>query len=144
LVVRSALRFLLLHIQTGASRSSRVSSRSYEQRTSSVRTTREQRTRNRTSSLRAERTNNARTRTNNEPGISYSSAHASTSIKHQTGRTGPCTGRPLEAKLNFFRIISLIEHSNFDMNMNFKTQPGFGPFSTHHHPSRVFLLSSST
>ena len=40
------------------------------------------------------------------------SAHASTSIKHQAGRTG----RPLEAKLNFFRITSLIGNSDFDMN----------------------------
>ena len=65
--------------QTGAPRSSRVSSRScelvrtaYEQRTNSVRTTREQRTRTRTNNART-RTNNecelVRT-TNNEPGIS--------------------------------------------------------------------------
>ena len=28
--------------------------------------------------------------------------------QHQTGRTGPCTGRTPEAKLKFFRIISLM------------------------------------
>ena len=39
--------------------------------------------------------------------------------KHQTGRTG----RPLEAKLNFFRSISLIEKSNFDMKFESRTEP---------------------
>ena len=60
------LTLMVADLQRGASRSSRVSSRSYEQRTNNARTTREQRTNN----ARAAYEQRVRTRTNNEPGIS--------------------------------------------------------------------------